>query len=223
MNTNTSQTEENYLKAIFSLSATQSCAVSTNSIAERLNTKASSVTDMIKKLSDKKWVDYVKYQGVFLTKEGRRIAVRIIRKHRLWEVFLVKHLDFTWDEVHEVAEQLEHVKSEKLIRQLDVYLEHPTHDPHGDPIPDQQGNMVYHKELMMSALSRGDKCTVVGVKDSSAVFLKYLDRSGIQLGTSIEVLAKEKFDQSMQILFRGEKTNISHQISKNLFVKKHRS
>ena len=222
MNTQISQTEENYLKAIFSLSHSQNKAVSTNSIAEKLNTKASSVTDMIKKLSDKKWVDYVKYQGVFLTLEGKKIAVRILRKHRLWEVFLVKHLDFTWDEVHEVAEQLEHVKSEKLTRQLDAYLEYPTHDPHGDPIPDEDGNIAHHKEIMLSAVSCNEKCTIMGVKDSSVAFLKYLDSSGIQLGTLVEVVKKEAFDQSMHILFEGKKRSISQQISKNLFVKKHR-
>jgi len=222
MNTQISQTEENYLKAIFSLSLSQNKAVSTNSIAEKLNTKASSVTDMIKKLSDKKWVDYVKYQGVFLTLAGKKIAIRILRKHRLWEVFLVKHLDFTWDEVHEVAEQLEHVKSEKLTQQLDAYLEYPTHDPHGDPIPDEDGNIAHHKEIMLSAISCNEKCTIMGVKDSSVAFLKYLDSSGIQLGTLVEVVKKEAFDQSMHILFEGKKRNISQQISKNLFVKKHR-
>ena len=160
--------------------------------------------------------------SVFLTLAGKKIAIRILRKHRLWEVFLVKHLDFTWDEVHEVAEQLEHVKSEKLTQQLDAYLEYPTHDPHGDPIPDEDGNIAHHKEIMLSAISCNEKCTIMGVKDSSVAFLKYLDSSGIQLGTLVEVVKKEAFDQSMHILFEGKKRNISQQISKNLFVKKHR-
>jgi len=221
MNLDLSQTEENYLKAIFSLSITVSKAVSTNSIAEKLETKASSVTDMIKKLSDKKLVDYKKYQGVSLTSEGKTIAVRVIRKHRLWEVFLVKHLDFSWDEVHEVAEQLEHVKSTKLTLQLDAYLEFPTHDPHGDPIPDENGNIAHHMDVMLSSIDEKEKCIVMGVKDSSATFLKYLDSSGIKLGSIVFVLSKEVFDNSMQIQIENRKMSISHQISKNLFVKKH--
>ena len=220
MNLDLSQTEENYLKAIFSLSLVTTKAVSTNSIAEKLATKASSVTDMVKKLSEKKLVDYKKYQGVSLTIKGKEIAVRIIRKHRLWEVFLVKHLDFSWDEVHDVAEQLEHVKSVKLTQQLDAYLEYPTHDPHGDPIPDAHGNIAHHTEIMLSSLEVNDTCIVVGVKDSSTSFLKYLDSSGIKLGTNIQLLSKEAFDNSMSIAIGAKNLSISQQISKNLFVKK---
>ena len=220
MNLDLSQTEENYLKAIFSLSLVTTKAVSTNSIAEKLATKASSVTDMVKKLSEKKLVDYKKYQGVSLTIKGKEIAVRIIRKHRLWEVFLVKHLDFSWDEVHDVAEQLEHVRSVKLTQQLDAYLEYPTHDPHGDPIPDAHGNIAHHTEIMLSSLEVNDTCIVVGVKDSSTSFLKYLDSSGIKLGTNIQLLSKEAFDNSMSIAIGAKNLSISQQISKNLFVKK---
>tara|TARA_B100000809_G_scaffold256935_1_gene297653 strand:+ start:3489 stop:4163 length:675 start_codon:yes stop_codon:yes gene_type:complete len=219
MNLELSQTEENYLKAIFSLSVSSSNTISTNSIAEKLNTKASSVTDMVKKLADKKLVDYKKYQGVSLTLKGKSIAVKIIRKHRLWEVLLVKHLNFSWDEVHEVAEQLEHVKSVKLTKQLDAFLEYPTHDPHGDPIPDGSGNIAHHIEVMLSSIEKNEKCVVLGVKDSSKAFLKYLDSSKIKLGSSIKVLSKEVFDNSMQIEIQGSKLSVSHQISKNLFVK----
>lgn len=220
MNLELSQTEENYLKAIFSLSIAISKAISTNSIAEKLNTKASSVTDMVKKLAEKKLIDYKKYQGVSLTQEGKYIAVKIIRKHRLWEVFLVKHLDFSWDEVHEVAEQLEHVKSTKLTKQLDAYLDFPTHDPHGDPIPDENGNIAHHTEVMLSSIEEGKECIVMGVKDSSTSFLKYLDSSNIKLGSSIKTLNKEDFDNSMQIEIADKKLSISHLIAKNLFVKK---
>lgn len=220
MNLELSQTEENYLKAIFSLSLISKKAVSTNSIAQKLETKASSVTDMVRKLSEKALVNYVKYQGVSLTQEGKKIAVRIIRKHRLWEVFLVKHLDFSWDEVHDVAEQLEHVKSLKLIKKLDAYLEHPTHDPHGDPIPDEDGNIAFHTEIMLSSILTGEKCVILGVKDSASTFLKYLDSSGIKLGSQVEVIHKEDFDNSMKIKIDDEVLSISIQISKNLFVKK---
>lgn len=220
MNLDLSQAEENYLKAIFSLSLAHNKAVSTNSIAQKLETKASSVTDMVKKLSEKKLVDYKKYQGVSLTVEGKSIAVRVIRKHRLWEVFLVKHLNFSWDEVHEVAEQLEHVKSVKLTQQLDAYLEYPTHDPHGDPIPDAEGNIAHHTEIMLSSLEIGETCLVLGVKDSSTSFLKYLDSSGIKLGTSVHVLNKEDFDNSMLIGVGTKEFSVSQQITKNLFVKK---
>lgn len=220
MNTNLSQTEENYLKAIFSLSLVVKKPVSTNAIAEKLATKASSVTDMVKKLSDKKLVDYKKYQGVSLTTEGKKSAVRIIRKHRLWEVFLVKHLNFSWDEVHEVAEQLEHVKSLKLIRQLDAYLEYPSHDPHGDPIPDEQGNIIQHKDLMLSSVLKSESCMVVGVKDSSTSFLKYLDSVGIKLGSLLRVLNIQEFDKSMSVEVDSKTITISSQISNNLFIKK---
>jgi DtxR family transcriptional regulator, Mn-dependent transcriptional regulator len=214
------QTEENYLKAIFSLSLEASKAVSTNAIAEKLATKASSVTDMVKKLSEKKLVNYKKYQGVALTVLGREIAVKIIRKHRLWEVFLVKHLDFSWDEVHDVAEQLEHVKSTKLVQQLDAFLEYPTHDPHGDPIPDAEGNIPVHTDLVLASLEVGASCILIGVKDTSTSFLKYLDSSEITLGTEIDIQHKEDFDNSMSLQIGEKKLSVSQQITKNLLVKK---
>ncbi|WP_139957357.1 metal-dependent transcriptional regulator [Flavicella sediminum] len=222
MNLDLSQTEENYLKAIFSLSIATSKAISTNAIAEKLETKASSVTDMIKKLSDKELVHYKKYQGASLTVAGKAIAVRIIRKHRLWEVFLVKHLNFKWDEVHDVAEQLEHIKSTKLTQQLDEYLEFPTHDPHGDPIPDENGNIDFHTGVMLSSILASEIAIIMGVKDSTSSFLKYLDSSGIKLGSVVEVLHKEEFDNSMLIQIEGQKLSISQQIAKNLYVKKQR-
>lgn len=215
-----SQTEENYLKAIFNLSLDLSKSVSTNAIAEKLTTKPSSVSDMVKKLADKELVDYKKYQGVSLTRAGKEIAVKVIRKHRLWEVFLVKHLDFSWDEVHEIAEQLEHVKSVKLTAELDRFLEFPTHDPHGDPIPDEAGNIAHHTDVMLSSVAVNDDCVVLGVKDSSKSFLKYLDSSEIRLGSCIKVLSKQDFDNSMQIKIGQKTLSISQQISKNLFVKK---
>ncbi|MDO6736481.1 metal-dependent transcriptional regulator [Wenyingzhuangia sp. 2_MG-2023] len=214
-----SQAEENYLKAIYSLFVVANKAVSTNKIAEKLNTKASSVTDMVKKLSEKELVNYVKYQGVSLTTEGKNLAVHVIRKHRLWEVFLVRHLGFKWDEVHEVAEQLEHVKSVKLTNGLDAFLDFPKYDPHGDPIPDKEGNFIKRNITILSSLKINEESKIVGVKDSSSAFLKYLDNADIKLGAEIKVIHKENFDNSMMLLIEGQKISISQQISSNLYVK----
>jgi DtxR family Mn-dependent transcriptional regulator len=211
--------EENYLKAIYHLERQKGGAVSTNSIAEKIQTKASSVTDMVKKLADKNLVNYIKYQGVSLTKIGLITAANIVRKHRLWEVFLVEKLNFSWDEVHDVAEQLEHIKSPKLIDQLDAFLEFPTHDPHGDPIPDKNGNISKSDKIKLSKVATNTSCTCVGVSDSSAEFLKYLDKHHIALGSKINVIAKEPFDESMTILINDLKLNISKTVSNNLFVK----
>lgn len=215
-----SQTEENYLKAIYSLYVVNNKPVSTNKIAEKLSTKASSVTDMVKKLADKNLVNYVKYQGVSLTEHGKELAVYVIRKHRLWEVFLVRHLNFGWDEVHEVAEQLEHVKSKKLVDGLDVFLDFPRYDPHGDPIPDKEGNLVARNAVLLSEIEQGLCGVLVGVKDTSSAFLKYLDNSDIKLGAKIKVEHKESFDNSMILLIDGQRISISEQISNNLYIKR---
>ncbi|MBT8273482.1 MAG: metal-dependent transcriptional regulator [Bacteroidia bacterium] len=211
--------EENYLKAIYHLGRLGSLSVSTNAIADRINAKASSVTDMIKKLAEKNLVNYVKYQGVSLTEQGRITAATVVRKHRLWEVFLVEKLNFRWDEVHDIAEQLEHVKSEKLVSKLDAYLGYPTRDPHGDPIPDKDGNIKSIEKSLLSQLRLNDSCVCVGLIDSSSDFLKYLDKNKIALGSNIQILSKESFDDSMTINVDGNIINISQQISNNLYVK----
>ncbi|MDY2586395.1 metal-dependent transcriptional regulator [Winogradskyella aquimaris] len=211
--------EENYLKAIYHLETGEGRAVSTNAIAEKIESKASSVTDMVKKLADKDFVNYKKYQGVSLTKKGRHTAINIIRKHRLWEVFLVDKLNFSWDEVHDVAEQLEHIKSPKLIDELDAFLEFPTHDPHGDPIPDKNGVISKSDKIKLSKAETNTYCKFVGVNDSSSDFLKYLDKHHIALGCEIKVLGKESFDESMTILIEDKTLNISKTVSNNLFVK----
>jgi DtxR family Mn-dependent transcriptional regulator len=211
--------EENYLKAIFHLGGLDGAAISTNAIAEQMETKPSSVTDMVKKLSEKGLVNYKKYQGVSLTSTGRTTALAVIRKHRLWEVFLVEKLDFSWDEVHEVAEQLEHIKSEKLIDQLDQMLEFPKYDPHGDPIPGKNGEFQERDKQLLSKMPLKSKGVCVGVKDSSATFLKFLDKNDIALGNLIEVLDKEDFDNSLYIRVGDRKIQVSHQIASNLYVK----
>lgn len=214
-----SLSEENYLKAIFHLEQKYREGVSTNALSEEMETKASSVTDMVRKLSDKKLVNYKKYQGVKLSKQGRETAVEVIRKHRLWEVFLVEKLNFNWDEVHDVAEQLEHIKSDKLINELDRFLGNPTRDPHGDPIPDAEGHFSVSNKVLLAELKKGETGIVVGVKDSSAAFLRYLDKNEIALGKKIKVIEKEAFDQSMLIQLNEKELRISNLISGNLYMK----
>ncbi|TXD49667.1 metal-dependent transcriptional regulator [Polaribacter sp. IC073] len=212
--------EENYLKTIYHLELETNKGISTNAIAEKLATKASSVTDMIKKLSEKEVVIYKKYKGVKLTDLGKKSAANIVRKHRLWEVFLVEKLDFSWDEVHEVAEQLEHIKSSKLIDQLDGFLNFPTHDPHGDPIPDRDGNLKTIEKSLLSTLTKNESGICVGVDDSSSEFLQFLDKKGITLGKKITILDKEDFDDSLSILIEDKKLSISNKIANNLYMKK---
>ncbi len=211
--------EENYLKAIYHLTDTSNAGVSTNAIAENMETKPSSVTDMLKKLSKKNLVNYKKYQGVTLTDKGKLTAKMIVRKHRLWEVFLVNKLGFPWDEVHDIAEQLEHIKSEQLISRLDDFLGNPTEDPHGDPIPNAYGQLPKMDKQLLSELIEGQKGILVGVKDTSSEFLQYLDKQGIALGSPIEIKARESFDQSFRIKVEHVLLNVSNKIAGNLFVK----
>ena len=215
-----SQSEENYLKTIYHLSLISNKGITTNAIAKKLETKASSVTDMVQKLSEKELIIYKKYQGVTLTEFGKKTAANIVRKHRLWEVFLVEKLNFSWDEVHDVAEQLEHIKSQKLIQELDAFLGFPTHDPHGDPIPDDKGNLKIIQKSLLSTLVKNESGICVGVIDSSSEFLQFLDKKGITLGKQITVLEKEEFDDSLSILINEKKLSISQKIANNLYIKK---
>lgn len=216
---NTSHSEENYLKAIFHLGNEGTQAVSTNAIARNIKTQPSSVTDMMQRLSEKGLVNYRKYKGVSLTDLGRDTALSIIRKHRLWEVFLVEKLHFSWDEVHDVAEQLEHIKSEKLVDLLDEHLGFPQYDPHGDPIPDKEGNYPSRDKQLLSQLPENAQGLCIGVKDSSASFLKYLDRNKISLGDKIKLLEREDFDNSLLVLVGERKLRLSQQIAANLYLK----
>lgn len=213
------RSEENYIKTIFHLGNKGIEAVSTNAIAEVMETKPSSVTDMVKKLSEKNLVNYKKYQGVSLTELGTKTALGIIRKHRLWEVFLVEKLDFSWDEVHDVAEQLEHIKSDKLIDKLDSLLNYPKFDPHGDPIPDKNGAFKHGGRILLSEVPVDSKGICVGVKDSSTAFLKFLDKNNIALGDEITILEKEEFDSSFYIKIGERREHISNQIASNLYIK----
>ncbi|CAM1359563.1 Iron (Metal) dependent repressor, DtxR family [Tenacibaculum sediminilitoris] len=217
-----SQSEENYIKTMYHLADDYKKGISTNAIAKKLDTKASSVTDMIKKLSEKNVVSYKKYQGVTLTDFGKKIAANIVRKHRLWEVFLVDKLNFSWDEVHEVAEQLEHIKSPKLINELDAFLGYPKRDPHGDPIPDKEGNLQTIEKSLLSTLKKDELGVCVGVDDSSSEFLRFLDKQEIALGKQIKVIEKEPFDGSLVIEMDGKTLSVSNKIASNLFIQKPR-
>ncbi|HUH25547.1 MAG TPA: metal-dependent transcriptional regulator [Flavobacterium sp.] len=212
--------EENYLKVIYHLSQTEDEGISTNAIAQKIDTKASSVTDMIKRLNEKKLIIHEKYKGVFITSEGKHRAKIIIRKHRLWEVFLVEKLHFNWDEVHDLAEELEHIKSEKLINALDAFLGYPKEDPHGDPIPNAKGEIIFREKELLSETEINQEYICVGVKDTSSAFLQYLDRQKIALGSIFKVLAHENFDHSVTILFQNSEMTLSKIVAQNLFVKK---
>lgn len=212
--------EENYIKAIYHLSILSTKEVNTNAVAEKIETKASSVTDMLKKLSEKNLVSYQKYQGVTLTKKGFHSAKMIVRKHRLWEVFLVDKLNFNWDEVHEIAEELEHIRSEKLIDKLDEFLGFPLFDPHGDSIPNSKGEIVKVDKLLLSEADLNQEYICVGVKDSSVYFLQYLDKINFYIGAIVKVVSCEKFDNSLSINLDLKNITISNKIAENLYIKK---
>ena len=211
--------EENYIKVIYHLSLVSPKGVNTNAIAGMLETKASSVTDMLKKLSDKELVAYQKYQGVTLTENGFLSAKMIVRKHRLWEVFLVEKLGFAWDEVHEIAEELEHIKSEALIDKLDEFLEFPDFDPHGDPIPNANGVIKKVEKLLLSEAEIEKEYQCVGVRDSSSDFLQYLDKQKIALGSIFKIKEREKFDDTLTVEINSKRFTLSNKIAANLYVK----
>jgi DtxR family Mn-dependent transcriptional regulator len=219
MSKNHSFTEENYLKAIYHLSTGNNSVVSTNQIAEMTNTKAASVTDMLKKLADKKLINYIKYQGVTLTVAGKNAAVSIVRKHRLWEVFLVEKLGFKWDEVHDIAEELEHINSESLINRLDDFLGNPAADPHGDPIPDRSGTIHQKKLVRISDMQQDQSGMISGVSEHSSVFLKLLEKMGLTLGTKIIITELIEFDGSIMLVVNGNSDRtISREVAKNILV-----
>ncbi len=211
--------EENYLKAVYHLEKHYKKGVPTNALAEEMQTKAPSATDMVKRLARKKLLNYEPYQGSTLTRSGELHALKVIRKHRLWEYFLVEKLAFSWDEVHEIAEQLEHIQSEKLTDRLDEFLGSPTVDPHGDPIPDKQGCFAPVKKTLLSNCQPGGEGVFAGVVDSSKQFLQYLDKQHIALGDCIKIVSKETFDDSFVIVVEGVEKTISRKIAVNMYLK----
>jgi DtxR family Mn-dependent transcriptional regulator len=215
----TTSAEENYLKAIFKIAEKEPGAVLTNALAAAMGTSAASATDMLKRLSDKQLVAYEKYRGVTLTEAGSQLATVLIRKHRLWEVFLVDKLGFAWDEVHDFAEQLEHVQGEHLTERLDDFLGHPRFDPHGDPIPDAQGRWIRRPQVRLATLAPGQRGVVTGVDDHSSAFLQYLDELGIGLGVEIVLSERTPYDQSTKVSIGSRVAILSEKVCQNLFVR----
>lgn len=219
MTSSLSYTEENYLKSIYHLSKGGEETVNTNALAASMNTTAASTNDMVKRLAQKNLISHQKYKGAHLLPEGKKIALWIIRKHRLWEVFLVEKLDFKWDEVHEIAEQLEHIQSPSLIKRLDSFLGHPTIDPHGDPIPDENGEMKQMKKVPVSDVDTGVKGVIVSVSSDDAQLLKHLDEIGIHLGCKVTIIERTHFDGSVAIKVEDQqKQFISQIIAQNLML-----
>ena len=215
---NYTTSEENYIKAIYHLQKVDGM-VTTNELAAELQTKPASITDMMKKLKVKKLLNYQPYQGFRLTADGTKVALGIIRRHRLWEFFLAEKLKFTWDEVHEVAEDLEHVSNKKLIDKLDEYLGFPRVDPHGDPIPDANGKIEISKKICITELAVNTVSTVASVSDHSSEILELLEHKKIAIGTKVEVKKKFEFDNSLEIkINRQPVITISEQLAKNIFV-----
>jgi DtxR family Mn-dependent transcriptional regulator len=214
----TSYSEENYLKVIYHLSQKSSGAVQTNAIAENIGTKPASVTDMLRKLADKKLIDYVKYQGVSLTEKGESTAIGIVRKHRLWEVFLVDKLKMKWDEVHDIAEELEHINSDLLVERLDEFLGKPKTDPHGDAIPDKDGNFHVVDLIKLNELNAGNTGMIVGVSEHSSAYLKHLEKLGLTLGKEIQVLEVVEYDGSVELILENKKVNISRDVAKHILI-----
>ena len=213
-------TEENYLKVIHRLSEATSEDISTNAVAELMQTKAASVTDMLRKLAEKGWVNYQKYQGVRLSAEGEKIALSIVRKHRLWEVFLVDKMGFNWDEVHEIAEQLEHIESDQLVNKLDEYLGFPKTDPHGDPIPNKEGILPELAYSHLSDIKTAKTCKLMGVAQDSAVFLQLLTKLNLSLGAKLDIQEVNEFDRSIFVSINdAAPIFISHEVAKNILVK----
>lgn len=219
MNTILSYTEENYLKYIFKIGADNGLGeAGTNELANYLSVKPASVNEMLKKMKEKKLVNYEKYGKIKLTKMGEKLAIDIVRKHRLWETFLYEKLEFSWDEVHEVAEELEHINSKKLINKLDKFLEYPEYDPHGDPIPNDKGVLKKQSKKTLSEIEVGKSCKMVAVKDNSSPFLQYVVGLGLGINNKIKVISREEFDGLTIIEINGELKSVSQKFCDNIFV-----
>jgi len=213
-------TEENYIKALYTIQhRNDSGEVSVNEIAERMQTRPATVTDMFKKLSEKALINYEKYKKVQLTDAGEKIALSILRKHRLWETFLCNKLNFSWDEVHEVAEQLEHIQSEKLIDKLDEFLEYPEYDPHGDPIPKHNGDLPLTKAVPLADIAENTVCKFVAVNDASSAFLQQLERFNLQIGAVLTITERMPYDNSLWVTDKkGHSFQLSEKIASNIMV-----
>jgi DtxR family transcriptional regulator, Mn-dependent transcriptional regulator len=220
MTENYSHTEQNYIKAIYHLSRNQEGTAYTQELATALATTPASVTDMVKKLSEKGILSYVPYRGARLSRRGEKTALGIIRRHRLWELFLHRVLKFKWDEVHAMAEELEHVSSDSLLNRIDEYLSYPKFDPHGDPIPDANGKLSETNFTRLSDQSKNQTSVIAAVSEHSPEFLKYLDETGLTLGSHLKVLKKYSFDNSVEIMLNGKKQlHISGSVAEKIYIK----
>jgi len=213
-----SLTEENYLKALYHL-VNDNDEVSVNDLSRQLNIKMPSVNSMIKKFADKKWVKYESYKPIKLTESGKKEASLIVRKHRLTEMFLVEKMGFGWENVHEIAEQLEHIHSEVFFDKMDEILNYPKVDPHGEPIPDKDGNVIQPDLKKLSKCKENDRVELASVTTSSEEFLSFLNKRNLSLGTEIKVLQREDFDQSMKVFYNGQEENFSKTVCDRLLVK----
>ena len=214
-----SNTEENYLKTLVKITIDSGIEkVGTNELASALTVKPATANDMLKKLKEKKLVIYEKYGKITLTEEGKKNAINVIRKHRLWETFLYKKLEFSWDEVHEVAEQLEHIHSQKLVDKLDKFLGHPEFDPHGDPIPNNKGELKIQFKKTLAEVVVGNSCKMVAVKDNSSSFLQYVVKVGLGINNEIKVVSKQEYDAMTVIEVNGVLSSVSHKFTENIFV-----
>jgi len=214
-----SSTEENYLKALLKLTfESETNEAGTNELAGLLALKPATVNDMLKKLKEKQLVDYRKYGKITLSPKGKKIAIEVLRKHRLWETFLYKKFKFTWDEVHEVAEQLEHIQSVKLVDKLDDFLGYPKFDPHGEPIPDSRGEMKQNFKNNLAEVKVGNSCKMVSVKDNSSSFLQYVDKVGLAINSQIRVISKQEYDALIVIEVNEKTSTVSQKFAENIFV-----
>lgn len=212
--------EENYLKAIYKLTERNKDGAFTNDIAYELNIKPGTVTEALKKLGEAGLINYEKYKAVTLTKTGRQIAVNTIRKHRLWEVFLVQKLGFKWDEIHPMAEELEHINFEELTERLAVFLGNPEYDPHGDPIPDKDGNFAKNKFVKLTTIPIGKSVVMTGIENHSTSFLQHLDKLGLKLGSTISVIEVVDFDKSLYLLLNNKKKiYLTNEVAINILCK----
>lgn len=215
---NFTTSEENYIKSIYHLQQ-ETGMVNTNSLATEMNTRAASVTDMLKKLKTKKILQYERYKGFKLNETGKKVALGVVRRHRLWEYFLVDKLGFEWDKVHPIAEELEHVSSDELIKRLERFLGNPSFDPHGDPIPDSNGKVPVIKQLNLAALPVNQIVTVSSVSNQSQQMLEMLKHYHIGIGTKLSVVKRFEFDGSLEIkVVKKAACIISDQVAKNVFV-----
>lgn len=215
-----SATEENYLKSIFKIAEREKKSASTNTISKYMGTTPASVTDMLKRLAEKQLIHYEKYKGVILTNSGNRVATQLIRRHRLWEVFLVSKLRFSWESVHDIAEELEHVNYPELVDRLDAFLDYPKFDPHGDPIPNAEGKFTIRNQMQMCDLLPGHRALLLGVREHETTFLQYLNSLQIKLGTEFTIKSVQHYDKSVDVLIDHEReAHFSEKVSQNLLVK----